>query len=61
MGTFTFYLTPLYTFVTDDKINRILDRSNNLDTFSDGIVHFLDTLVYSNGVTDAYSKPTNTD
>ena len=31
-----------------------------MDTFEDGIVHFLDILVHKNGETDVYTKTTNT-
>ena len=62
------YVDDTLVMVKDDKINVILDQFNNfdknlqftVDKFDDGIMHFLDILVFFNGETDIYSKPTNT-
>ena len=47
-----FFLTSFNNFDKNLKFT--------VDTFEDGVVHFLDILVHSNGDTDVYSKPTNT-
>ena len=54
--------------VKEDEIKKVLEKFNKfdknlqftVDTFDDGIIHFLDILVHSNGNTDVYSKATNT-
>ena len=62
------YVDDTLVMVKEDEITKVLQKFNNfdnnlqftVDTFDDGIVHFLDILVHSNGDTDVYSKPTNT-
>jgi hypothetical protein len=62
------YVDDTLVLIKEDKVNEVLKRFNDfdnnlkftVDSFEDGIVHFLDILVHSNGDTDVYSKPTNT-
>ena len=62
------YVDDTLVLIKEDKINEVLQSFNafdknlkfTVDSFEDGIVHFLDILVHSNGDTDVYSKPTNT-
>ena len=62
------YVDDTLVMIKEDKINEVLNLFNSfddnlqftVDTFEDGVVHFLDILVHSDGETDVYSKPTNT-
>ena len=62
------YINDILVMIKEDKVNEVLQSFNSfdknlkftVDSFEDGIVHFLDILVHSNGDTDVYSKPTNT-
>ena len=62
------YVDDTLVMIKEEKVNEVLKRFNEfdknlqftVDTFDDGIVHFLDILVDSQGHTDVYSKPTNT-
>ena len=62
------YVDDTLVMIKEEKVNEVLQRFNEfdknlqftVDTFDDGIVHFLDILVDSKGDTDVYSKPTNT-
>ena len=62
------YVDDTLVLIKESEIQNVLDRFNSfdsnlkftVDTFEDGNVHFLDISVLPNGVTDVYSKPTNT-
>ena len=62
------YVDDTLVLVKEDKLDEVLQRFNafdknlkfTVDSFDDGVVHFLDILVHSNGETDVYSKSTNT-
>ena len=62
------YVDDTLVLIKEDKVNEVLQSFNafdqnlkfTVDSFEDGVVHFLDILVHSNGDTDVYSKSTNT-
>ena len=62
------YVDDTLVLIKESEIQNVMDRFNSfdsnlkftVDTFEDGNVHFLDISVLPNGVTDVYSKPTNT-
>ena len=62
------YVDDTLVLIKEDQIENVLEKFNQfdknlkftVDTFEDGIVHFLDIIVQQNGDTDVYSKPTNT-